>query len=682
MFRRLAAALPLILAPAAAAGQSPPDRLPIEVRPLPGLKADVAALLMSGRESGALRAAVLAAPFPGAAGKSDVVLWVEVDGASLVPEASAEDGAEAAPKSLRLEVHAYAMTPQGSLAAALGETFRLPLAEGGAALAAGGVKYSGHLELDPGSYRLRVLVRERRSQRFVLRIVPLTVPSADTPFLLPPFFADAAQSWIEARGGGPAPAPASALPVLAAGHENAARLLLHDSGAAPLVSARLLDAERRPVATVDPKLGAATPGPGLDAVEASFELPADLATGNYFLETSLAGGPATALPVYVLGRRFQGEALAWTDVQRLGSRTTRRQEGPDLTSRRVSKRVAAIARAYRKTLARLAAGDLDEAVAALDRLESEVLSAENPEARSWLVTAQDQVIAELARSDAESLVPVLLLHVEQHFRSLEARAAERAAGEDFAFHTRERVIATARLYAKECASELAPTMAASVLADMGVALRQAELRVASRRMMEEALALDPESSVALLGVAVDHEWRGEPATAAAYLRRLLAVDPRAEEARLRLALDLRRTGERQEAARLLRRTLDEGVDEGLVTLAHQELGRILLQSGRPAAAVRLLEAGIRRLPAQTRLYVQLAYALDRAGESRRARQVLERMPAGRAGPPSPRLLYSRLRSEEGTHRPELLRQGMARLALLARALDESSSGTKRRKGKR
>lgn len=629
---------------------------PLTARPLPGLKADVAALLMSGRESGALRAAVLAVPWPHedeAAGETAPVdLWVEIDGGRLVGDEAPDEG------TLRVEVHAYALAPSGSLAGALSQSFRLPLDELGADLAEGGVKFGGRLRLAPGEYDLRVLVRETRTQRFVLRVLPLVVPGPGGPFPEPPLFADATGAWIAVRATGDAAPSAdaapAALPVLAAGRQHQARLRAG-------VGARLLDGERHPVADLDLERAPGEPG------DARFELPADLATGNYVLETYVdaPGRPSTTLPLYVLGRERDEGAIAWTAIERLAARPARRREALELAAkRRTKKRAEMLVGAYRDALEHLATGAGAEALDELADLEREVLEAPEVDARTWLVAAQDEVLGRLAAIDPESLVPVLFLHMQSHERYAGARDAH------LTFHARDRVIATARLYARTAKSELAPSFAAAALSGMGVALVQSRMPLAGRRMVEEALALDGRNTAALMELALDHERRGEYAPAAAHLQRLLDIEPRSGEGRLRLGLNLRRMGEPRLAGRWLRRVIDDGAEEWLLALAYQELARLLIAQGRPERAVKLLETGVRRLPRQRRLAVLLAYAHDRNGESHDGREALA---AGLARPdgvgPSPRLLYSRRPQDHGgPGGPDLLSHSTARLAVLAAAL--------------
>ncbi|RMH23519.1 MAG: hypothetical protein D6696_00195, partial [Acidobacteria bacterium] len=231
-------------------------------RPLSGLRADVANLILAGRAGGAFRMAALAAPRARADGTGSVELWVEIDGAGLLGEPPAE-------ARLTVELYAYALA-DGAVAGFLARSVRLDLEQLGAALYDGGLKLGGELALEPGSYELRVLAREPRSQRFALRVLPLVVPEPTpaAPLLLPPRFADPAAGWIVARDGRDDgdEAPPAIIPVLASGRTQQAELRIFGPlPQPPQLVARFFDLGGRPVAEVafagEPLNGAAAPAP-------------------------------------------------------------------------------------------------------------------------------------------------------------------------------------------------------------------------------------------------------------------------------------------------------------------------------------------------------------------------------------------------------------------------------------
>ena len=550
--------LPLLLLTPAAVPE-------IELHPLRGLRADVATLILAGRESGALRAAVLATPQAGSAVDATrrVAVWVEVDGASFLSE-DPPDGPSA---PLRAELYVYAMTPARELAASVGRRLSLPVAE----LRQSRIKLATYLDLPPGEYQLHVLVRELRSQRFALRLEPLNLAPAGE-------------------------VPANEAPAIEGGWVVNVRGDLDMSG-----------------------LG-------------------DAAVSGLFAWNPLHGIP--------------GERMA---------------EEPDREaielSRRASQRVRAAADAYRNVLDRLASGRLDDAVGRLRELERGIGAHEDPERARELEVAQDLVIQELAEDAPESLLPLLVLHRERHVRALQ----ETELSASHAISRRRRIVKLARNYGEKAQTDLAPVLAAAALTEVGASHLRDHVYPIGRRILESALAFDDDHLAALFCLAFVDEFNGRYEGSVETLRRALAVVPGSQEGRLRLALGLRRLGRSDEAVPLLRRLVEETPEDWLLTIAYEELGRLLLGRVGPEAAVELLQEGVARLPEQQRLYAQLSYFLDRSGERQRGREVLSRMPAD-TGRASPRRRYGEPPCDDGGSRELLLRHSTGRLPELAQAL--------------
>jgi VWFA-related protein len=150
--------------------------------------------LMSGEESAAVGAAVLAAPFRAEGeDKAYVPVVVEVDGATLL--------AGPQPATLPVEIYVYALDEVGAVHDFLSQTVGLDLTKAGAAVRQGGVKFFGGLDLLPGDYSLRVLVRNGANGASGVRVTPLHVPAyADgRPALLPPLFPEVQSRWLHVR---------------------------------------------------------------------------------------------------------------------------------------------------------------------------------------------------------------------------------------------------------------------------------------------------------------------------------------------------------------------------------------------------------------------------------------------------------------------------------------------------
>jgi len=137
--------------------------------------------------------AVLAAPFAMTAEKAYVPVLIEIDGAGLL--------AGSKPGTATTEVYVYALDATGTVRDYFTQTLGLDLAKVGDAVRAGGVKFFGDLELPPGSYAVRVLVRNGETGASGLRAVALDVPAfaEGKPVLLPAFQPVATDRWLMAR---------------------------------------------------------------------------------------------------------------------------------------------------------------------------------------------------------------------------------------------------------------------------------------------------------------------------------------------------------------------------------------------------------------------------------------------------------------------------------------------------
>ncbi|MDH3255213.1 MAG: hypothetical protein OEM62_09495 [Acidobacteriota bacterium] len=667
-----------------------------ELRPLRGARADVAALILGGRESGSLRAAGLAVTdcadaIGSADGTTRVNFWVELENASLLAAtrgeselSSGEEPATSPTDSLRLELYAYAMTPSGGIAGSTSRWVRLPVRD---LLQSSGVKLMSHMDLPPGAYRLRVLVREPVSQRFVLRFLEVAISEANdrSPALEPPLFEERVQNWLVVRdangtrirdsamrrAGGDVATTQAALPVLSSGGEPTFALAGCHLGDAAF-AARLLHSDARPLAALELTVSAAT-NVYMPSRVGRVRLP-ELDAGIYLLEVAAESGgdrSVARLPVFVPSGPIQGEPFPWTSV---GGNSAAADDSPTLRlaeGGRPSQKVERIIVAYRGVLDRLAEGALADAARRLYDLEMSAVGASDKPRRALkrLTTAQNRVTNELVGKDVECLFPLLLLHLELHDLYV-----ERGEPKGYLINgTRTRIRALAQFYATEAKSEMAPALAATSLVHMAAALERAQQFVGALTVLREALSLDTRNPEVLLDLAYQFERHGFQQEALDVLRHLLEVEPHSGEGRLRLALIQFRNGSEDDAAALLGRLTADSAPDWVLAVAYQELAAYLLRHDRAGEAVAVLEKAVRRLPSIQRLYVQLAYALDRSGERRRGREIADRIPAD-AGAASPRLLY-RLppRSEESRSRNNLVRHATARLPLLAQALAGSGS---------
>jgi VWFA-related protein len=152
--------------------------------------------VLAGEEGGQVRASVMTAVVPGGDGTADVPVLVEIDGPSLLHLHQGND--------LPAEIYVYAMDAKGKVSDYIAQTLALDMFKVEAKLLQAGLRFYGHLELPPGSYKARVLVRNGRTGFHGLRVVPLEVPASfagATPAVpkLPPFFPEAKGEWLVVR---------------------------------------------------------------------------------------------------------------------------------------------------------------------------------------------------------------------------------------------------------------------------------------------------------------------------------------------------------------------------------------------------------------------------------------------------------------------------------------------------
>ncbi|HEV7670799.1 MAG TPA: VWA domain-containing protein [Thermoanaerobaculia bacterium] len=263
---------------------------------------DAADTILGGREGGLLKASVLAAPFPGVGDHAYVPVLIEIGGAEML--AGIDSGA------LPAEIYAYAIAADGSIGDYFGQTLGFDLAKVKGQLQQSGLKYFGHLELTPGTWSIRVLVRNGRTGASSLRVVPVVVPtfSGGPPAVLTPFFPEPQGKWLivreQPRGEqktAPYPfmtqqqayIPAS-LPVLPAGQEAAMSLVAFNLPSGDVrAQAQVLGADGHEMPGGELRLiGREAAAGGQAVLRASFN-PTSLKPGEYRLKVRLAAGDGT-----------------------------------------------------------------------------------------------------------------------------------------------------------------------------------------------------------------------------------------------------------------------------------------------------------------------------------------------------------------------------------------------------
>lgn len=251
--------------------------------------------IVSGEDSGSIKMSVLAAPFKVTGDKAYVPVVLEVDGPTLLANTTGT--------ALPAELYIYAMDTGGAVHDFVAQTLGLDVAKAGAQLRQSGLKFFGHVDLYPGDYTIRVMVRNGATGASSLRVVPVRVPAfAEAgPFLLPPFFPEAPNRWLMAREAPregmatnvPYPfmqdqqpyIPASK-PNLVPGQDAALSLVAYNLGAGDLkAQAKVLSMDGKEMGAGDLKLLGREAG-SPDRLKASFR-PPSLQPGEYRLQVTL-----------------------------------------------------------------------------------------------------------------------------------------------------------------------------------------------------------------------------------------------------------------------------------------------------------------------------------------------------------------------------------------------------------
>jgi hypothetical protein len=268
--------------------------------------------ILSGREGGALSSTVLAAPFWFQGTKAYVPVLLEIDGRSLI--AGKKDD-----EVVGIEIYAYAIGRSGTVQDFLSQRMGLEIGKVKPVLLQSGIKFFGSMDLPPGEYEIRTLVRESAGGRSSSRSFALAVPQqGGAPYLMTPMVPETPGKWLmiqeqgnddRERGipypfmqGDQAFIPA-ARPQLPSGTPTQLVLMGYNLDAKATIRARVLSAEGEEVSGPSVNL-VASDAAGHDTMAVRFD-PTGLRNGSYVLVLEIAGHDGTtassSMPFDVVG---------------------------------------------------------------------------------------------------------------------------------------------------------------------------------------------------------------------------------------------------------------------------------------------------------------------------------------------------------------------------------------------
>jgi Flp pilus assembly protein TadD len=565
-----------------------------------------------------------------------VPVVLEIDGATLLKGNTGE--------LLRVEVCLYALSASGSVQGSLLETIEADLARAGSAVEASGLQYAGELSLTPGVQSLRVLVRNALTGEVGLRILPLTVPDfAKGPLLLAPVFPNPSPGvWLAASTQGARGSPAAfadgglpaAQPVLGAGQEARFELpvwkLPSSKGLSEELRIEVLRPDGGRVAELPARIEARREAGGLERITISFVL-AGLEPNRYLLRAAVSGTDVPVWSSLVVVLAGGGEGRVWAELLHGGGQGGGAQKqartaaaGPPEPARPRARRLAAgpVRDAYRRALELLAGGGepaVRQALSALTALEAPLLTGPNAVLPAEVAEVELELARELAAADPRSLLPVAVLHEALYRDALERRESV------LAVHSREVVFALADIYARRSGDAAGRRTAARLLLGLAAQLLRNAPPGLAERAFVQVLAFDESDETARLYLAAGAERQGRYPEAALQLERLLRSHPDHAEARVHLAVNLRRLGKTHDADRLLAGLIQgpaAAKEDWVLALAYHESGRALLAAGRLDEAERLLREGLKHLPGDEKLLIELAGVFDLRHDPAQARQLL------------------------------------------------------------
>ena len=235
---------------------------------------------------------VTAMPLPSRTGNARLPVVVEIPGEGLLHEVTGN--------AVTANLFVYAFDEEYQIKDFLQQRIGLDLAKSGAALRGAGLRYVGMLNLPPGKYAVKGLVRVEETGRVGFLRTDIVVPANNGPAVLPPVFVSDRPGWINVAAPGSGTSAVAAF--TAAGKafvpaRNASlkkdgayriALFLHDTPADSLEVSPLIVGADGSSQAAPLQLVGRTPPDAEGSAKVLFELkPANIAAGDYKLQLTV-----------------------------------------------------------------------------------------------------------------------------------------------------------------------------------------------------------------------------------------------------------------------------------------------------------------------------------------------------------------------------------------------------------
>ncbi|ANM31550.1 hypothetical protein ABI59_21270 [Acidobacteria bacterium Mor1] len=586
---------------------------------IPGVPAEVAALIMSGQQGGTIELRALAVPLPSAEAPSAVVV-LEMPLEDLL--------ADPYPGSIQTEVYGYVLDSEDRLAGALSKAFELRSADPGSLPA--GLKVLWSLGLGPGEYTVRLLVRDHRSPRMGLAMVRVEVPPLDEQVaIMPPMVGNPPDSWTvlrldEGPGWGLSAMEPAAAPLLPARQQTVLQVLARNLAADESLDAEweLPDGSRSShPAIIQDRSPVGTSG--LELVTVLLQ-PSGLEAGEYDLRLVPASGEGTALPTPIsLVDRSSG-SFAWTGGGAVEGESTVQANTDGATAAEggavgESAEDASIRQRGRRfrdrfvEVMRLASEG--RSVEASEQLGSALEDAFDGEAQAdtRVSRAERREIRRVTRAAADSLIPIIEVYREAHKNLWRGRAYLLSS------HCRRTAMVLIETYLERGGDR---DTAVAMLASLALDAQRLGMSEIAEEVLGRCMRMESRQPAVLITLASVEERQGRYESAAGLMQELLKLEPDQHGARLRLAVNLERLGQYRRAEQHLRAVIGQA-DGWVRSVAYQELGRKLIKNKRRDEARELLEEATERLPDDEKLHLLLAFTHELEDKPWMARAVLD-----------------------------------------------------------